>query len=113
MQLGDLNSAQELASQLESEQKWKQLADMATEKGKFDLAQDCLHKAQDYGGLLLLATSSGEVLLKWTRVASLSRELSHRVLRNSQNNQGSFCSRTTSVFRSLYCKRSFLFIMLP
>merc|ERR1712241_383783 len=27
--------------------------------GQFELAQECLHKANDYGGLLLLATSSG------------------------------------------------------
>ena len=62
VQLGDLAAAQELAKQLESEQKWKQLADMATEKGRFDLAQDCLHRAQDFGGLLLLATASGMYL---------------------------------------------------
>ncbi len=62
--LGDLKTAKDLALTLESEQKWKQLADLATEKGRFDLAQECLHKAQDFGGLLLLATSSGEDLNK-------------------------------------------------
>ncbi len=59
VQLGDLKAAKDLALQLQSEQKWKQLADLATEKGRFDMAQDCLHRAQDFGGLLLLATSSG------------------------------------------------------
>lgn len=44
---------------LQSEQKWKQLAEVATTKCQFSLAQECLHQAQDYGGLLLLATSSG------------------------------------------------------
>lgn len=44
---------------LQSEQKWKQLAELATTKCQFSLAQECLHQAQDYGGLLLLATTSG------------------------------------------------------
>ena len=44
---------------LQSEQKWKQLAELATTKCQFSLAQECLHQAQDYGGLLLLATASG------------------------------------------------------
>merc|ERR1711997_1315495 len=42
-----------------SEDKWKQLAELATVKSEFSLAQECLHRAQDFGGLLLLATSSG------------------------------------------------------
>lgn len=40
--------------------KWKQLAELATGKGQFGLAMECLHHAQDYGGLLLLATSAGD-----------------------------------------------------
>ena len=40
--------------------KWKQLADLATGKGQFGLAMECLHHAEDYGGLLLLATSAGD-----------------------------------------------------
>lgn len=43
----------------QSQQKWKQLAEMATSKCEFALAQECLHQAQDYGALLLLATSAG------------------------------------------------------
>lgn len=46
---------------IQSEQKWKQLAELATTKCQFSLAQECLHKAQDYAGLLLLATASGSV----------------------------------------------------
>ena len=40
--------------------KWKQLADMATGRGQFGLAMECLHHAHDFGGLLLLATSAGD-----------------------------------------------------
>lgn len=59
VQLGDMKTAHELATEANSEQKWKQLAELATTESKFVLAQECLHKAQDFGGLLLLATSSG------------------------------------------------------
>ena len=55
-----LQTARELAAEANSEQKWKQLAELATSKSQFELAQECLHKANDYGGLLLLATSSGK-----------------------------------------------------
>ena len=43
----------------QAEQKWKQLAELATSKCEFGLAQECLKQAEDFGGLLLLATSSG------------------------------------------------------
>uniref|UniRef100_A0A3Q3W2D8 Coatomer subunit beta' n=1 Tax=Mola mola TaxID=94237 RepID=A0A3Q3W2D8_MOLML len=59
LQLGEVNIAYQLALEAEAEQKWKQLAELATTKSQFSLAQECLHHAQDYGGLLLLATASG------------------------------------------------------
>uniref|UniRef100_A0A8C4HRV2 Coatomer subunit beta' n=1 Tax=Dicentrarchus labrax TaxID=13489 RepID=A0A8C4HRV2_DICLA len=59
LQLGEVKIAYQLALEAESEQKWKQLAELATTKCQFSLAQECLHQAQDYGGLLLLATASG------------------------------------------------------
>lgn len=48
---------------LQAEQKWKQLAELAISKCQFGLAQECLHHAQDYGGLLLLATASGNATM--------------------------------------------------
>ncbi|KAM6931872.1 coatomer subunit beta'-like [Lycodopsis pacificus] len=59
LHLGELKMAHQLALEAESEHKWKQLAELATTKCQFSLAQECLHQAQDYGGLLLLATASG------------------------------------------------------
>ncbi|XP_052832587.1 coatomer subunit beta' [Octopus bimaculoides] len=59
LQLGDLRVAYQLAKEAESEQKWKLLAELAINKCEFGLAQECLHQAQDFGGLLLLATSAG------------------------------------------------------
>ncbi|EZA57396.1 coatomer subunit beta' [Ooceraea biroi] len=57
--LGNLATAHTLAREANSQQKWRQLASLATQKGKLCLAQECLHQAQDFGGLLLLATSTG------------------------------------------------------
>jgi len=44
---------------VQSEQKWKQLAELATSRCEFGLAQECLHQAQDFGGLTLLASAAG------------------------------------------------------
>ena len=46
IQLGDLDTGYSLARESASEQKWKQLAELATKQAKFDLAQQCLHEAQ-------------------------------------------------------------------
>jgi len=59
IQLGDLEIGYSLAQESASEQKWRQLAELATKQAKFELAQQCLHEAQDHGGLLLLATAAG------------------------------------------------------
>lgn len=60
LQIGDLETARELARETENPQKWSQLADVATKQNKFDLVKECLKRANDFGGLLLLATSSGD-----------------------------------------------------
>jgi len=59
LNLGNLQIAKDLAEKSDSEQKWKQLADLATSKNDFELAQRCLSEARDFGGLMLLATSAG------------------------------------------------------
>jgi len=59
LNLGNLQIAKDLAQKSDSEQKWKQLADLATSKNDFELAQKCLSEARDFGGLMLLATSAG------------------------------------------------------
>lgn len=63
---------------LQSEQKWKQLAELAISKCQFGLAQECLHHAQDYGGLLLLATASGN--------ANMVNKLAEGAERDGKNN---------------------------
>lgn len=59
LSLGNLDVAHTLAIDANSHQKWRQLASLATQHGKLRLAQECLHNARDFGGLLLLATSTG------------------------------------------------------
>jgi len=59
IQIGNLKVAYQLASEIDSDQKWTQLADLATESGNLEMAQECLHKAHNFGGLLLLATTMG------------------------------------------------------
>ena len=41
-------------------EKWRSVADLATQKCELKLASEALRKAKDHGGLLLLATSSGD-----------------------------------------------------
>lgn len=60
LQIGDLAIALKLAREADNPQKWSQLADAATSRNQFDLVNECLQKANDFGGLLLLATSSGD-----------------------------------------------------
>ncbi|XP_074594925.1 coatomer subunit beta' [Brevipalpus obovatus] len=59
LQLKKTDTAYDLAVEAQSEQKWKQLAELAMSLCRFELAQECLHNASDYPGLMLLATSSG------------------------------------------------------
>lgn len=58
LQIGDLKVAYEIAVETDSDQRWKQLAELAIQNCEFPLAQECLFKAQDYAGLLLLASCS-------------------------------------------------------
>jgi len=60
LQIGDLQTALELARESENPQKWSQLADVATNQNQFELVKECLGKANDFGGLLLLASSAGD-----------------------------------------------------
>ncbi|EFJ43300.1 hypothetical protein VOLCADRAFT_106879 [Volvox carteri f. nagariensis] len=60
VQLGDLEVAQEIAVTLDSTAKWKQLGEMALTAGKLDLAAECLTRASDFSGLLMLAAARGD-----------------------------------------------------
>lgn len=47
-----------IAKEAQSTQKWKQLSELAINKMNLDLAQECLHEAQDFGGNLIKSTYS-------------------------------------------------------
>jgi len=59
VQLGKLDIALDIAKESATEQKWKQLADLAMNSGKFALAEKCMLSAEDINGLLLLYTCLG------------------------------------------------------
>ena len=54
------------------------MADLATSKCEFGLAQECLHEAHDFGGLLLLASSAGN--------AGMVQKLGETAQSEGQNN---------------------------
>ena len=60
VQLGDLEVAQSIAQTLDSTPKWKQLGEMALTGGKLELAAECLSRASDFSGLLMLASARGD-----------------------------------------------------
>lgn len=63
---------------LQNEKKWKQLAELAIKNCEFQLAQECLHRAEDFGGLLLLASSAGH--------ADMIAKLAESALEKGKNN---------------------------
>jgi coatomer subunit beta' len=63
IQLKELRIAYQIAQETDSEEKWKVLGDLALNRFEFGLAKECLYKAKDFGALLLLATSSGDVAM--------------------------------------------------
>lgn len=63
LSLGELKLAYDIAVASDSEEKWKQLSHAATLRSELMLAGECLGRARDFGGLLLLATSAGSYTL--------------------------------------------------
>ncbi|PPE02530.1 hypothetical protein GOBAR_DD00424 [Gossypium barbadense] len=73
MQLGKLEIAKEIATEAQSESKWKQLGELAMSTGKLAMAEECMKHAIDLSGLLLLYSSLGDAE-GISRLASLSKE---------------------------------------
>ncbi|KAL9678870.1 hypothetical protein QQ045_016721 [Rhodiola kirilowii] len=86
--LGRLEIAKEIATEVQSENKWKQLGELAMSTGKvqawkFELAEKCLKRATYLSGLLLLYSSLGDAEgIKG--LASLAKE-------QGKNNVGFLC----------------------
>jgi coatomer subunit beta' len=60
IQLGRLEIAKEIAAEVQSESKWKQLGELAMSTGKLEMAEECMKNAMDLSGLLLLYSSLGD-----------------------------------------------------
>ncbi|TYI40244.1 hypothetical protein ES332_A02G148800v1 [Gossypium tomentosum] len=73
MQLDKLEIAKEIATEAQSESKWKQLGELAMSTGKLAMAEECMKHAVDLSGLLLLYSSLGDAE-GISRLASLSKE---------------------------------------
>uniref|UniRef100_A0A0B7B2C4 Beta'-coat protein n=1 Tax=Arion vulgaris TaxID=1028688 RepID=A0A0B7B2C4_9EUPU len=78
IQLGDLKTAYSIAKQQDSVEKWKLLSELAMKRSEFGLFQECLHRSQDFGGLLLLATSAG--------IGNVMTKLAQEAADSGQNN---------------------------
>ncbi|KAG8497080.1 hypothetical protein CXB51_008336 [Gossypium anomalum] len=73
MQLGKLEIAKEIATEAQSESKWKQLGELAMSTGKLAMAEECMKHAIDLSGLLRLYSSLGDAE-GISRLASLTKE---------------------------------------
>ncbi|KAH9666194.1 Coatomer subunit beta'-2 [Citrus sinensis] len=73
IQLGRLEVAQEIATEVQSESKWKQLGELAMSTGKLEMAEGCMKQAMDLSGLLLLYSSLGDAE-GISKLASLAKE---------------------------------------
>ncbi|CAL5045812.1 unnamed protein product [Urochloa decumbens] len=60
VELGKLDVAKAIATEAQSESKWKQLGELAMSTGKLEMAEECLLQARDLSGLLLLYSSLGD-----------------------------------------------------
>ncbi|AQK59840.1 Putative coatomer beta subunit family protein [Zea mays] len=60
VQLGRLEIAKAIATEVQSESKWKILGELAMSSGKLEMAEECLLHAMDLSGLLLLYSSLGD-----------------------------------------------------
>nr|NVI69862.1 coat protein (coatomer) beta' [Cucujiformia] len=78
LSLEDVTTAKILAQEANNPQKWSQLAELAASTNNLQLAKECMQKAQDFGGLLLLATSSGD--------AEAVQQLGDATLADGKNN---------------------------
>eukprot|EP00197_Chlamydomonas_leiostraca_P003888 CAMPEP_0202868228 /NCGR_PEP_ID=MMETSP1391-20130828/10511_1 /ASSEMBLY_ACC=CAM_ASM_000867 /TAXON_ID=1034604 /ORGANISM="Chlamydomonas leiostraca, Strain SAG 11-49" /LENGTH=917 /DNA_ID=CAMNT_0049548365 /DNA_START=115 /DNA_END=2865 /DNA_ORIENTATION=- len=60
IQLGDLEVASEIAQALDAEPKWRQLGELAMSAGQLGVAAQCLERAKDYSGQLLMRSAMGD-----------------------------------------------------
>lgn len=57
--LNNFEVAKEIAEELQSEARWKQLGEIALADGRLVLAEQCLERSTDLSGQMLMFTASG------------------------------------------------------
>ena len=82
IQLDKLDIAVDIARKVDTEVKWKTVGDFAMVAWKLGLAEECLERANDLSGLLLLHTSGGNAT-GIRKVADLARKFQHNPSRDS------------------------------
>lgn len=75
--LGRLDLATDIARKFPSDLKWRQLADLATVRGDFVLAEECLTESGDFSGLLTLysARADKKAMLKLADDAAAAHKM--------------------------------------
>eukprot|EP01122_Echinamoeba_exundans_P011795 TRINITY_DN4813_c0_g5_i1.p2 TRINITY_DN4813_c0_g5~~TRINITY_DN4813_c0_g5_i1.p2 ORF type:complete len:884 (-),score=236.38 TRINITY_DN4813_c0_g5_i1:21-2672(-) len=73
VQLNKLDLARDICSKSDNELKWKVLSDLALQELNFELAEECMWRASDVNGLLLLYTSAGNAE-GMVKLADLARQ---------------------------------------
>ncbi|RHN58306.1 putative transcription factor WD40-like family [Medicago truncatula] len=73
IQHGRLEVAKDVALELKSISKWKQLGELAMSNGKLEMAEECLEHAMDFHGLLLLHSSTVDIR-GMSKLATLAKE---------------------------------------
>ncbi|KAL4274077.1 hypothetical protein GQ457_13G013480 [Hibiscus cannabinus] len=73
IQLSKLDIAKEIATEVHSESKWKQLGELAMSTGNLQMVEECMKHAMDLSSLLLLYSSMGDAEGIFG-LASLSKE---------------------------------------
>ncbi|EDV98709.1 coatomer subunit beta' [Drosophila grimshawi] len=79
LQIGELEIALKLAREAENSQKWSQLADVAARKNNMALVKECMQKANDFSGLLLLSTASSDAQMLEEVGATSSAQGRHNI----------------------------------
>lgn len=79
LQLKEMRTAYQIAQETDSEEKWKLLGDLALSQFEFGLAKECLYKARDFSGLLLLASAAGDAAMVERLAEEAGRSGDHNV----------------------------------
>ena len=73
IQLKKLGLVRDIASKSDSEEKWRQIGELAMQTLEFDLVEECMWRSEDYASLLMLYSANGNAK-KMHELASIARQ---------------------------------------